>query len=162
MLYVAVLAFQDNFERKERSRPRLSTHQRKVTIGNCSASQERQISWRLSNVSRQPIPTAGLEREANLPFGAMFHLHSTKKLLDRIKPEICIAGESDTALGNWYATALFWKPQVALLVSEKTLLPVLMPLAPAAPWDVAFLASSAPFSRSMASRPISSRRNCGV
>ncbi|MBV1691426.1 hypothetical protein KRR38_30585 [Novosphingobium sp. G106] len=62
----------------------------------------------------------------------MFHLHSTKKLLDRIKPEICIAGESDTALGNWYATALFWKPQVALLVSEKTLLPVLMPLAPAA------------------------------
>jgi hypothetical protein len=27
---------------------------------------------------------------------------------------------------------LFWKPQVALLVSERTLLPVLMPLAPAA------------------------------
>jgi hypothetical protein len=63
---------------------------------------------------------------------AMFHLHATKKLLDRIKPEICPSGESDTALGNWYATALFWKPQVALLVSEKTLLPVLMPLAPAA------------------------------
>ena len=34
--------------------------------------------------------------------------------------------------GDWYATALFWKPQVALLVNEKTLLPVLMPLAPAA------------------------------
>ncbi|CAH0496036.1 hypothetical protein [Novosphingobium sp. CECT 9465] len=35
-------------------------------------------------------------------------------------------------LGNWFATVLFWKPQVALLVSERTLLPVLMPLAPAA------------------------------
>jgi hypothetical protein len=35
-------------------------------------------------------------------------------------------------LGPWYATALFWRPQVALLVNESTLLPVLMPLAPAA------------------------------
>ena len=63
---------------------------------------------------------------------AMFHLHCTKKLLDRIKPEIVAPGQSDTALGNWYATVLFWKPQVALLVSERTLLPVLMPLTPAA------------------------------
>ena len=62
----------------------------------------------------------------------MFHLLCTKKLLDRIKPEIAEPGQSDTALGNWYATVLFWKPQVALLVSERTLLPVLMPLAPAA------------------------------
>lgn len=37
-----------------------------------------------------------------------------------------------TALGNWYATSLFWKPQVALLVNEPTLFPVFMPLAPAA------------------------------
>ena len=36
-----------------------------------------------------------------------------------------------TALGNWYATALFWQPQVALFVNEETLLPVLVPLAPA-------------------------------
>ena len=62
----------------------------------------------------------------------MFHLHCTKKLLDRIRPEIVAPEPSDTALGNWYATAIFWKPQVALLVSERTLLPVLMPLAPAA------------------------------
>ncbi|MFO1256262.1 MAG: hypothetical protein U1E37_11445 [Sphingomonadaceae bacterium] len=62
----------------------------------------------------------------------MFRLHCTKKLLDRIKPEIVAPGQSDTALGNWYATVLFWKPQVALLVSERTLLPVLMQLAPAA------------------------------
>ncbi len=62
----------------------------------------------------------------------MFYLHCTKKLLDRIKPEISVPGKSGTALGNWYATILFWKPQVALLVSERTLLPVLVPLAPAA------------------------------
>ncbi|WP_322788228.1 DUF6933 domain-containing protein, partial [Novosphingobium subterraneum] len=67
-----------------------------------------------------------------LSFAAMFRLHCTKKLLDRIKPEIAEPGQSDTSLGNWYATVLFWKPQVALLVSERTLLPVLIPLAPAA------------------------------
>lgn len=61
----------------------------------------------------------------------MYALHATQKLLDRIKsPSIAIGGTSDTLLGNWYATALFWKPHVALLVNEQTLLPVLMPLAP--------------------------------
>ncbi len=39
--------------------------------------------------------------------------------------------EPTTALGNWYATALFWRPQVGLPVNERTV-PVLMPLAPAA------------------------------
>jgi hypothetical protein len=63
----------------------------------------------------------------------MYTLHCTKKLLDRIKPRIAPSvPEPTTALGNWYATALFWKPQVALVVNERTLLPVLMPLAPAA------------------------------
>lgn len=33
---------------------------------------------------------------------------------------------------------LFWKPQVALLVNEKTLLPVLMPLAPATDFETRF------------------------
>jgi hypothetical protein len=62
----------------------------------------------------------------------MYGLHCTKKLLDRIKPATTLLdGRSGTLLGNWYATVLFWKPQVALLVNEKTLLPVLMPLAPA-------------------------------
>lgn len=61
----------------------------------------------------------------------MFYLHCTKKLLDRIRPDISQPGQSDTALGSWYATVVFWKPQVALLVSERTLLPVLVPLAPA-------------------------------
>ena len=62
----------------------------------------------------------------------MFNLHCTKKLLDRIKPEIELPRLGTTRLGSWYATALFWKPQMALMVSERTLLPVLMPLAPAA------------------------------
>jgi hypothetical protein len=61
----------------------------------------------------------------------MFNLHCTKKLLDRVKVEISPAPlTSTTVLGNWYATVLLWKPQVALLVNENTLLPVLMPLAP--------------------------------
>lgn len=35
-------------------------------------------------------------------------------------------------MGDWYATVLFWRPQVALFVSAVTLLPVFLPLAPAA------------------------------
>lgn len=62
-----------------------------------------------------------------------FTIHCTKKLLDRVKLHVCTEQIAPTTpLGNWYATALFWKPQVALLVNERTLLPVLMPLAPAA------------------------------
>lgn len=62
----------------------------------------------------------------------MYTLHCTQKLLNRIKPSISPTLQGPTtALGNWYATALFWAPQVALLVNERTLLPVLMPLAPA-------------------------------
>lgn len=62
-----------------------------------------------------------------------YTIHCTKKLLDRVKlPVSAVPTKTTTYLGNWYATALFWKPQVALLVNERTLLPVLMPLAPAA------------------------------
>ena len=46
----------------------------------------------------------------------MFVLHATKKLLGRIgRPDDAVAAPT-TGLGNWYATALFWKPQVALFV----------------------------------------------
>ena len=62
----------------------------------------------------------------------MFHFHCTRKLLERIKPVIQDPKQNSNCLGAWYATALFWKPQLALLVNERTLLPVLMPLAPAA------------------------------
>lgn len=65
--------------------------------------------------------------------GQMLIVRATKKLLDRIGPPTLGGGEeSTTVMGQWYATALFWKPQVALFVNEPTLLPVLMPLAPAA------------------------------
>lgn len=63
----------------------------------------------------------------------MYSIHATKKLLDRVKQPVTPGvSEPTTLLGAWYATALFWKPQAALFVNEQTLLPVLMPLAPAA------------------------------
>jgi hypothetical protein len=63
----------------------------------------------------------------------MLIVRATKKLLERVGPPTLGEGECGTTLlGPWYATALFWKPQVVLLVNEPTLLPVLMPLAPAA------------------------------
>lgn len=63
----------------------------------------------------------------------MLIVRATRKLLDRIgPPNLREDDRSTTLLGQWYATAMFWKPQVALFVSEPTLLPVLVPLAPAA------------------------------
>jgi hypothetical protein len=68
----------------------------------------------------------------------MLYLHCTQRLLKRLKPELVDAGSGTTKLGNWYATVLPWRPQVAMLVNEQTLLPVLMPLAPAASLAVRF------------------------
>lgn len=63
----------------------------------------------------------------------MYTVHATKKLLDRIKVPVEVSCDNPTTnLGNWYAKPLFWKPQFALFVNEKTYLPVLLPLAPAA------------------------------
>jgi hypothetical protein len=60
-------------------------------------------------------------------------VRGTKKLRDRVRATPAGDGDvSTTLLGDWFGTALFWKPQVALLVNERTLLPVFMPLAPAA------------------------------
>ena len=63
----------------------------------------------------------------------MYTIHATKKLLDRVKqPVLPPVATPAPRLGNWYATAIFWKPrQLALLVNERTLLPVFVPLAPA-------------------------------
>jgi hypothetical protein len=52
-------------------------------------------------------------------------------MLARLGPPTKIAVESTTALGDWHATALFWRPQVMLAVNDITRLPVLVPLAPA-------------------------------
>ena len=63
----------------------------------------------------------------------MLVVRGTKKLRDRVKGAPVVDGEvSTTALGDWFANALFWRPQVALLVNSRTLLPVFMELAPAA------------------------------
>jgi hypothetical protein len=62
----------------------------------------------------------------------VFVVHPTKKLLDRLQRTPDVTAEGTTVLGDWYATVLFWKPQIALVVNEQTLLPVLVALAPAA------------------------------
>jgi hypothetical protein len=62
----------------------------------------------------------------------VFVVHGTKKFLDRVGLPGSGEVPTTTVLGNWYATAVFWQPQAALFVNEKTLLPVVVPLAPAA------------------------------
>ena len=61
-------------------------------------------------------------------------VRATKKLLQRVDRSPVPDGDrSTTLLRDWYASALLWRPQqVVPLVNEVTLLPVLMPLAPAA------------------------------
>jgi hypothetical protein len=60
-------------------------------------------------------------------------VHATKKLRARLGIMPAHTSEtSTTQLGDWYATAMFWRPQIALFVNEVTLVPVLVPLAPAA------------------------------
>jgi len=59
-------------------------------------------------------------------------VRATARLRQRLGPSTLREEQSTTLLGQWYATDLRWRPQVALLVNETTLLPVLMPLAPAA------------------------------
>ena len=60
----------------------------------------------------------------------MFALRCTAKLLDRIPGRLEEAAASTTVLGDWYANILFSRPQIILIVSEKTLLPVVIPAAP--------------------------------
>ena len=63
----------------------------------------------------------------------MLVIHGTKKFRDRVGgPSAADLDATTSELGSWYATVLFWKPQVALLVNEVTLLPLFMPFAPSA------------------------------
>jgi hypothetical protein len=62
----------------------------------------------------------------------MLMVRATRKLLHRIgPPSLAEEDQSTTMLGQWHATAMFCKPQVALFVNQPTLLPALLPLAPA-------------------------------
>ncbi len=64
---------------------------------------------------------------------AMLIVHATRKLAQRLGgfASAPTTPSAAPALGAWYATAIFWKPQAVLFVSESTLLPVFVPLAPA-------------------------------
>lgn len=61
----------------------------------------------------------------------MLVVRGTKKFLERVGPATPAEERPAGILGDWYANALFWRPQVALFVNERTLLPVFVPLAPA-------------------------------
>ena len=63
----------------------------------------------------------------------MLVVHATRALRDRMPTTPATSDDvSTTALGAWYATRLPWRRPAALLVNHTTLLPLLMPLAPAA------------------------------
>jgi hypothetical protein len=69
----------------------------------------------------------------------VYVVHGTRKFLERVgAPAGAKAGDPTTVLGDWYATVLFWKRQVGLFVNGSTLLPVLLPFAPAATIVVRF------------------------
>ena len=62
----------------------------------------------------------------------VYTVRGTKKFLDRVGRPAVDPPSSSTALGDWYANVLLWRPQVALFVNATTFLPVMMPLAPSA------------------------------
>lgn len=65
----------------------------------------------------------------------MLIVRATRKLLANVGPPgLRDDHRCTTTLGEWYATVLPWRPRITLLVNEETLLPVMMPLAPAATW----------------------------
>lgn len=58
----------------------------------------------------------------------MFTLRSTARLLKRLGgPTEVSPAVPSTRLGDWYAHLLFTRPQLVLCVSERTLLPILIP-----------------------------------
>jgi hypothetical protein len=61
----------------------------------------------------------------------MVIIRGTRKFLDRVGPPSEPQTASTTTLGDWFATVVFWRPQLALFVNATTLLPVFAPLAPA-------------------------------
>lgn len=59
-------------------------------------------------------------------------IHGTRAFRDRVPGPGVTPGEtSTTVLGAWYASVLRWRRPAALFVNERTLLPLVMPLAPA-------------------------------
>jgi hypothetical protein len=109
-------------QRRDRSAAEEYVHE-PIVINQC----------RLKGEEGRPASRRGHRARAWGQDGRVLIVRATKKLLDRIgPPNLGEEEQSTTLMGQWYATAVFWKPQVALFVNEPTLLPVLMPLAPAA------------------------------
>ena len=62
----------------------------------------------------------------------MIIVHGTRTFRDRVAGSAAAPGDaSTTVLGAWYATVLRWRRPAALLVNGRTLLPLLLSLAPA-------------------------------
>ena len=100
---------------------------RPVEIDAETGSWRRRFRRRL-NYGEQNLRGAGrLEHD-----GGVLIVRATKKIAERLGGFATVPAAPDRPqLGEWYATAMFWRPQVALFVSETTLLPVFVPLAPA-------------------------------
>jgi len=63
----------------------------------------------------------------------MLVVQATPKLRTRVSHEAADDDvSSTTVLGDWYATVLFWRPQVALFVNTTSRLPVYVPFSPSA------------------------------
>ena len=79
-------------------------------------------------------------------------------MLDRVRGVAASdTDRSTTRFGDWYVNVMFFEPQLALFVIEVTLLPVLMPSAPAATlldrFPPTLMASSGPRSTSSFAEP---------
>jgi hypothetical protein len=62
----------------------------------------------------------------------VFVVHATAALRAKLKAGAAVeVPGSTTSLGPWYANVLRWRSPVVVFVNEATLLPVLLPLAPA-------------------------------
>jgi hypothetical protein len=61
----------------------------------------------------------------------VFVVRGTQRMLEKLGTQPTEPAGGTTPLGPWYATLARWRPPVALLVDEATLLPVFLPFAPA-------------------------------
>jgi hypothetical protein len=57
----------------------------------------------------------------------MFTLRCTARLLKLVGASSAVSAPPTTRLGDWYANIVWGRPRVLLCVSERTLLPVLIP-----------------------------------
>jgi hypothetical protein len=71
-------------------------------------------------------------RLGSVRLDGVFTVYGTRAFLDRHKTRgIDLPVTPSTMFGNWYATLLGWRPDVALFMNETTFLPVFVRLTPA-------------------------------